>query len=156
MKARALGADCILLIVAALDDNLMRELAAIARDLGLDVLVEVHDAGELDRALALDTPLIGINNRDLRTFRGEARNDTLNLLGRVPKDRVVVTESRIHTTEDVARMRRNGVNAFLVGEAFMKAAKPGRNWRSYSASDRRRSFSSSRSAPSQFPSYPCR
>ena len=102
----------------------MRELAAIARDLGLDVLVEVHDAGELDRALALDTPLIGTNNRDLRTF--EVRLDTtLNLLGRVPKDRVVVTESGIHTTEDVARMRRNGVNAFLVGEAFMKAAKPG-------------------------------
>ena len=123
-EARALGADCILLIVAALDDNLMRELAAIARDLGLDVLVEVHDAGELDRALALDTPLIGTNNRDLRTF--EVRLDTtLNLLGRVPKDRVVVTESGIHTTEDVARMRRNGVNAFLVGEAFMKAAKPG-------------------------------
>jgi len=123
-EARALGADCILLIVAALDDNLMRELARLAHGIGLDVLVEVHDAAELDRALALDTPLIGINNRDLRTF--EVRLEaTLDLLARIPKDRVVVTESGIHAPADVARMRLGGVNVFLVGEAFMKADDPG-------------------------------
>lgn len=123
-EARALGADCILLIVAALDDSQLRELSAHAHDAGLDVLVEVHDAAELERALVLDTPLIGINNRDLRTF--EVRLEaTLNLLGRIPKDRIVVTESGIHTSADVARMRKNGVNAFLVGEAFMKADEPG-------------------------------
>ncbi len=123
-EARALGADCILLIVAALDDNLMRELATLARDIGLDVLVEVHDAAELDHALALDTPLIGINNRDLRTF--EVRLEaTLDLLARIPKDRLVVTESGIHAPADIARMRQNGVNAFLVGETFMKATDPG-------------------------------
>lgn len=123
-EARALGADCILLIVAALDDVRLRELTTLARDVGLDVLVEVHDAAELDRALALDTPLIGINNRDLRTFEVKLET-TLNLLGRIPKDRITVTESGIHTPADVARMRQNGVNAFLVGEAFMKAEQPG-------------------------------
>ncbi len=123
-EARALGADCILLIVAALDDARLRELDKLAHDIGLDVLIEVHDAAELDRALALDTPLIGINNRDLRTF--EVRLEaTLDLLARIPKDRIVVTESGIHAPADVARMRQNGVNAFLVGETFMKAADPG-------------------------------
>ncbi len=123
-EARALGADCILLIVAALGDARLRELSALAQKLGMDVLVEVHDAAELDHALALDTPIIGINNRDLRTFEVKLET-TLNLLGRIPKDHIVMTESGIHTTADVARMRRNGVSAFLVGEAFMKAAKPG-------------------------------
>ena len=123
-EARAIGADCILLIVAALDDASMRELAALASNVGLDVLVEVHDAGELERALALDTPLIGINNRDLRTF--EVRLETtLGLVAQIPKDRIVVTESGIHASADVVRMRQNGVNAFLVGEAFMKVPDPG-------------------------------
>ena len=124
IEARALGADCILLIVAALDDRLLSELAATARQQGLDVLVEVHDAAELERALKLDVALIGINNRNLRTFETHLET-TLDLLGRIPGDRVVVTESGIHTPADVARMRAAGVNAFLVGEAFMKAADPG-------------------------------
>ena len=124
-EARALGADCILLIVAALGDARLRELSALAQKLGMDVLVEVHDAAELDHALALDTPLLGINNRDLRTFEVKLET-TLNLLGRIPKDHIVMTESGIHTTADVARMRRNGVSAFLVGEAFMKADEPGK------------------------------
>ena len=123
-EARAIGADAILLIVAALGDARMRELAGISRDLGMDVLVEVHDAQELGRALALETPLIGINNRDLRTFH-TALETTLGLLKKIPSDRVVVTESGIHTPQDVARMRAQGVNSFLVGEAFMKAADPG-------------------------------
>ena len=123
-EARALGADCILLIVAALDDTHLRELSALAQDLGMDVLVEAHDAQELDRALMLDTSLIGINNRDLRTFEVKLET-TLSLLERILKDRIVVTESGIHTPDDVACMRRHGVNAFLVGEAFMKAAEPG-------------------------------
>ena len=124
-EARALGADCILLIVAALDDASLRELAVLARDVGLDVLVEVHDAQELERALMLDTPLIGINNRDLHTF--EVRLETtLGLLERIPRDRIIVTESGIHAPADVARMQQSGVNAFLVGEAFMKADVPGK------------------------------
>ena len=124
-EARALGADCILLIVAALDDASLRELAVLARDVGLDVLVEVHDAQELERALMLDTPLIGINNRDLHTF--EVRLETtLGLLERIPRDRIIVTESGIHAPADVARMRQQGVNAFLVGEVFMKADEPGK------------------------------
>jgi indole-3-glycerol phosphate synthase len=123
-EARALGADCILLIVAALSDTQMRELAALATELGMDVLVEVHDAHELDRALVLNTPLIGINNRDLHSFAVRLET-TLDLLPRISKDRVVVTESGILTPADVARMRRHDVNAFLVGEAFMKAADPG-------------------------------
>ena len=123
-EARALGADCILLIVAALDDNPMRELAALARDVGLDVLVEVHDSAELEQALAIDVPLIGINNRNLRTL--EVRLETtLDLLGRIPKERIVVTESGIHTPSDVARLRQHGINAFLIGEAFMQAPDPG-------------------------------
>ena len=123
-EARALNADCILLIVAALDDAMLAELASLASDLGMDVLVEVHDAVELDRALALNTQLIGINNRNLRSFETKLET-TLDLLGRIPKDRIVVTESGIHTTADVARLRGRGVHAFLVGEAFMRADDPG-------------------------------
>ena len=123
-EARALGADCVLLIVACLEDAQMRELENVAHALGLAVLVEVHDAGELDRALALETPLIGINNRNLRTFETRLET-TLDLLPRVPADRVVVTESGILSTADVRRMRERGVNTFLVGEAFMRAPDPG-------------------------------
>ena len=123
-EARLIGADCVLLIVAALDDTVLRDLARLTITLGMDVLVEVHDAEELERALALNTPLIGINNRDLRTF--ETRLDTtLNLLPRIPADRFVVTESGIHTSADVTLMREHGVHAFLVGEAFMRADVPG-------------------------------
>jgi indole-3-glycerol phosphate synthase len=123
-EARVLGADCILLIVAALGDAMLGELSQLALQLGMDVLVEVHDPGELERALEVPGRLIGINNRDLRTF--ETRLDvTLEMLGKVPDDRIVVTESGIHTPADVALMRSRGVNAFLVGEAFMKAADPG-------------------------------
>jgi indole-3-glycerol phosphate synthase len=122
--ARALGADCILLIVAALDDARMRELETGARDLGMAVLVEVHDAAELDRALALATPLIGINNRNLRTFETRLET-TLALLPRVPADRLVITESGILAREHVALLRGRGVHAFLVGEAFMRAPDPG-------------------------------
>ncbi len=124
-EARALGADAILLIVAALEDDRMRELAALAAELGMDVLVEVHDERELGRALALSTPLIGINNRDLRTFSTSLQTTTA-LLGKIPRDRVVVTESGIHTPADVALLRAQGVHVFLVGEAFMKAADPGK------------------------------
>jgi indole-3-glycerol phosphate synthase len=123
-ESRALGADAVLLIVAALDDARLAALEACARDYGMDVLVEVHDARELDRALALATPLIGINNRNLRTFHVSLRT-TIELLSRVPGDRVVVTESGILARRDVAQMRRHGVNAFLVGEAFMRAPDPG-------------------------------
>ena len=123
-EARAIGADCILLIVAALDDRALRGLARLAADLGMDVLVEVHDAEELDRALASGAALIGINNRNLRTF--ETRLDTtLNLLPQIPSGCTVVTESGIHTPADVALMRARGVHAFLVGEAFMRAPDPG-------------------------------
>jgi indole-3-glycerol phosphate synthase len=123
-EARLIGADCILLIVAALDAVELLELARLATDLDLDVLVEVHDAAELERALASGAALIGINNRNLRTF--ETRLEvTLNLLARIPTDRTVVTESGIHTPADVALMRAHGVHAFLVGEAFMRAPDPG-------------------------------
>jgi indole-3-glycerol phosphate synthase len=123
-EARLIGADCILLIGAALDDTALRELARLAVNLQMDVLVEVHDAGELERALRIEAPLIGVNNRNLRTF--ETRLDTtLNLLPRIPADRTVVTESGIHTPADVALMRAHGVHAFLVGEAFMRAPDPG-------------------------------
>jgi indole-3-glycerol phosphate synthase len=123
-EARAMGADCILLIVACLDDALMADLEAQAHALGMDVLVEVHDAAELDRALRLATPLVGINNRNLRSFE-VSLDTTLGLLPRVPPDRLPVTESGILVRVDVARMRAAGVNAFLVGEAFMRAADPG-------------------------------
>jgi len=123
-ESRALGADCILLIVAALDDDRLAALEAAARELGIAVLAEVHDAAELERALRLATPLIGINNRNLRTF-DVALDTTLNLLPRVPKGRIVVTESGILARGDVSRMRAAGVHAFLVGEAFMRAADPG-------------------------------
>jgi indole-3-glycerol phosphate synthase len=123
-EARALGADCILLIVAALDDAALLELSTLAHSLGLDVLVEVHDAAELERALATPAPLIGVNNRNLRTFDTRLET-TLDLLDRIPADRLLVTESGIHTRADVARMRAAGVHAFLVGEAFMRAEDPG-------------------------------
>ncbi len=123
-EARAMGADCILLIVAALDRAALLDLEAQAYALGMAVLVEVHDARELDLALELRTPLVGVNNRNLRTF--ETRLDTtLGLLERIPADRVVVTESGIATPDDVVRMRDSGVHAFLVGEAFMRAPDPG-------------------------------
>jgi len=124
VESRALGADAVLLIVAALDDARLAALEACARGYGMDVLVEVHDAGELDRALALATPLIGINNRNLRTFH-VSLHTTIELLSRVPHDRIIVTESGILARRDVAQMRRHGVNAFLVGEAFMRAPDPG-------------------------------
>jgi len=124
-EARVMGADCILLIVAALASAQMSELEALAHELDMAVLVEVHDASELEQALALKTPLIGINNRNLRSFETRLET-TLDLLPRVPADRVVVTESGIGGAGDVARMRSAGVGAFLVGEAFMRASAPGR------------------------------
>ncbi len=123
-EARALGADCILLIVAALDDTLLLELLQLATHLQMDALVEVHDAREMERALALPAPLVGVNNRDLRSFE-TALDTTFELMQDFPEDRLLVTESGIHTRDDVQRMRRNGVHAFLVGEAFMKADQPG-------------------------------
>ncbi len=123
-EARTWGADCILLIVSALDDARMADLEACAHALGMDVLVEVHDAAELDRALRLRTPLLGINNRNLRTFEVSLHN-TLDLLPRIPADRLVVTESGILSRADVDTMRAADVHAFLVGEAFMRAADPG-------------------------------
>ncbi|CAM5201691.1 Indole-3-glycerol phosphate synthase OS=Castellaniella defragrans (strain DSM / CCUG 39792 /65Phen) OX=1437824 GN=trpC PE=3 SV=1 [Castellaniella denitrificans] len=124
IHARALGADCVLLIAAALAPAQLRELEAVAADLGMDVLVEVHDRGELDAALSLDTPLIGINNRDLRTFETRLET-TLSMLKDLPEGKRVVTESGILLPEDVDRMREHGVQAFLVGEAFMRAEDPG-------------------------------
>jgi len=124
-EARAIGADCILLIVACLDDGLMAELEAQAHELGMAVLVEVHDGAELDRALRLKTPLIGINNRNLRTFE-VTLDTTLGLLKHVPADRLLVTESGVLAKSDVKRLRDANVNAFLVGEAFMRAADPGK------------------------------
>ncbi len=123
-EARAIGADCILLIVAALDDVCLEELASLAQDLGMDVLVEVHDSAELERALRLDLPLIGINNRNLRTFEVTLQT-TLDLLPAIPAGRLVVTESGILTPADVTLMRQHGVHAFLVGERFMRADDPG-------------------------------
>lgn len=123
-EARAIGADCILLIVAALDDARLKDLNAQAIALGMDVLVEVHDARELERALALDLSLVGINNRDLHTFDTRLET-TLELLKRIPDDVTVITESGIHTSDDVLLMRENGVNGFLVGEAFMREDNPG-------------------------------
>ena len=123
-EARAMGADCVLLIVAALTDEALVSLERDAHAYGMAVLAEVHDAQELDRALALDTPLIGINNRNLRTFE-VSLDTTIGLLPRIPAQRIVVTESGILTCEDVTRMRASGVDTFLVGEAFMRAEDPG-------------------------------
>ncbi len=124
LEARAMGADAILLIAAALATDRMLELEALAQSLGMAVLVEVHDADELERALSLATPLLGINNRNLRTFEVSLQT-TLDLLDRIPDDRIVVTESGILNPDDVARMRAQRVDAFLVGEAFMRVADPG-------------------------------
>ena len=123
-ESRAMGADCILLIAACLEKDQMRELERLAHELAMAVLVEVHDAGELDAALALETPLIGINNRNLKSFETKLQT-TLDLLPRVPRNRMVITESGILSSDDVARMRKAGVRTFLVGEAFMRAADPG-------------------------------
>jgi len=123
-EARAMGADCILLIAAALDLASMRELEKIAHELGMAVLVEVHNGEELDLALQLETPLLGINNRNLRTFE-VTLDTTLGLLARIPQNKIVVTESGIFTAEDVALMRKNNVHTFLVGEAFMRQPEPG-------------------------------
>ncbi len=124
-EARVAGADCILLIVAALGDAHLVELSQLALELGMDVLVEVHDGAELARALMLDLPMVGINNRNLHTFETTLQT-TLDLLDRIPGNRLVVTESGILSRDDVALMCTHGVNAFLVGEAFMKADDPGR------------------------------
>lgn len=123
-EARAIGADCILLIAACLSDAQMRELSTLAVELGMDVLVEVHDGDELMRMLPLNLPLVGINNRNLRTFETRLET-TLELLEQIPEGHIVVTESGIHTSQDVALMREHGVNSFLVGEVFMRAEKPG-------------------------------
>lgn len=124
VEARALGADCILLIAAALEPDTMRTLEAQAHALGMAVLVEIHDGRELEAALALKTPLLGINNRNLRTFETRLTT-TLDLLPRVPHGRTVVTESGIRSRDDVRNMRQRGVQAFLVGEALMRADDPG-------------------------------
>jgi indole-3-glycerol phosphate synthase len=123
-EARAMGADCILLIAACLDDAQMADFEAIARGLDMAVLVEVHDGAELDRALRLKTPLVGVNNRNLRTFE-VSLDTTLDLMPRLPADRLLVTESGILSAADVRKMREAGVHAFLVGEAFMRAPDPG-------------------------------
>jgi indole-3-glycerol phosphate synthase len=123
-ESRAMGADCILLIAACLDDSQLRDFEDQAVALQMAILIEVHDAHELDRALELKTPLIGINNRNLRTF-GVTLETTLNLLPKVPHDRLLISESGIHAANDVARLRSAGVNGFLVGEAFMRAEDPG-------------------------------
>ena len=123
-ESRAIGADCILLIAACLAASVMTELEALAHQLGMAVLVEVHDAVELQAALRLRTPLIGINNRNLKTFETRLET-TLELLPRVPRERLVITESGILSSDDVKRMESAGVSAFLVGEAFMRASDPG-------------------------------
>jgi len=124
VESRVIGADCVLLIMACLDDNLLRELREQAVALGMDVLIEVHDGDELERALATGNHLIGINNRDLRTFEVSLQT-TLELLDRIPGDRLVVTESGIRTPADVRRMRDQDAHVFLVGEAFMRVEDPG-------------------------------
>ena len=123
-ETRVLGADCVLLIVAALPPAQLAELHELAREIGLDVLVEVHNARELEIALALDNPMVGINNRDLHSFRTSLET-TFSLLPRMGGERLVITESGIRRVDDVLAMRGHGVNAFLVGEAFMRAADPG-------------------------------
>jgi indole-3-glycerol phosphate synthase len=123
-EARVIGADCILLIAAAIGDAQMYELSETALQLGMDVLIEVHNEEELERALQMPLPMIGINNRDLHSF-DVSLNTTLKMLDKIPEDRIVVTESGIHSPEDVALMRQHHVNTFLVGEAFMRADEPG-------------------------------
>jgi indole-3-glycerol phosphate synthase len=123
-ESRAMGADCVLLIAACLDDAQMAEFEAAARSLDMAVLVEVHDRQELDRALKLKTPLLGVNNRNLRNFE-VSLDTTLELMRHLPADKLLVTESGIATREDVSRLRAAGVHAFLVGEAFMRATEPG-------------------------------
>lgn len=123
-EARAIGADCILLIVSALSDGQLRELYELATELGMDVLIEVHDRAELERVLPLHAPLIGINNRNLRTFATSLQT-SIDLLPLVPESTVLVTESGIHTRDDVQKMRDHQIHAFLVGEAFMRAEQPG-------------------------------
>ncbi len=125
VEARAINSDCILLIVAALDDDNLQALLNQAHELHMDVLMEVHDEEELERALATGARLIGINNRNLRTFETRL-STTIDMLDKIPGDRIVVTESGIHTVEDVRLMRQHNVHTFLVGEAFMKAEDPGR------------------------------
>lgn len=127
-ESRALGADCILLIVAALDDEKMHELATTAKTQGIDVLVETHNQHELTRALTLDTKLIGINNRDLRTFDTSLQT-TLDLKNAIPEECLIITESGIHTQQDVQLMLDNGIYIFLVGEVFMRAQHPGQKMR---------------------------
>ena len=124
-EARAMGADCVLLIAACLDDAQMRDMEAQALALGMAVLVEVHDAPEMERALKLKTPLIGVNNRNLHTFEVDI-NTCINLRKAVGSDRIIVAESGISTPDDVARLRDADVQTFLVGEAFMRAADPGK------------------------------
>lgn len=128
VEARVLGADCILLIVSALDDRQLAELSDLAMQLGMDVLVEVHDIDELERAIQVPVPLVGINNRNLRTFEVSLET-TLSMKDAVPRDRLLVTESGILGPADVATMRDAGVNAFLVGEAFMRVEEPGEGLR---------------------------
>lgn len=123
-EARVLGADCILLIVAALDDSQLVELSSLAMQLDMDVLVEVHDIDELERALQVPVPLVGINNRNLRTFEVSLET-TLAMKDAVPTDRLLITESGIVVAEDVAKMRAAGINGFLIGETFMRAEEPG-------------------------------
>ncbi|MFC3150788.1 indole-3-glycerol phosphate synthase TrpC [Litoribrevibacter euphylliae] len=123
-EAKSIGADCVLLIVACLSQQQLADLTGLSHELGMDVLIEVHDGEELDVALTVDNPLVGINNRNLHTFDVSLDN-TYQLLDRIPDNRIVVTESGIHTTADVADMRAHQVNAFLVGEAFMRAENPG-------------------------------
>jgi indole-3-glycerol phosphate synthase len=119
-----MGADCILLIAACLNDAQMADFEAVAQALGMAVLVEVHDAQELERALKLKTPLLGVNNRNLRTFE-VSLDTTLSLMAELPSEKLLITESGIATREDVLRLRQAGVHAFLVGEAFMRASEPG-------------------------------
>ena len=124
-ESRAIGADCILLIVAAMGDALLKDLFNLAHDLDMDVLIEVHDAEELERALALNPPLIGINNRDLRTFNTDLQT-TLSLKQQIPHDTLLITESGINQREDIDMMRSQGIHGFLIGEVFMREADPGK------------------------------
>lgn len=127
-ESRAIGADCILLIVSAMSDGQLQEIAATATEIGLDALVEVHDREELERGLMLRTPLIGINNRNLHTFETSLQT-TIGLLPDVFPDRTIITESGLHSRDDIALMRKHDVHAFLIGEALMKAEDPGRKLR---------------------------